>query len=161
MSIISKIRDAVKGNFKRRVHIVPATHKRLFCMISVMTRSPRSAGSESNTVRELQRAALNDLMTVLLRKFSAAQACTDWQLAVQTDGCVATESVIGVINCCFVVMTRRKVVSLCVLSFVTSAACLTQSSVQHAHRVCASMMYNKYQFSADSMVRSGSYQHPL
>ena len=53
-------RDAVKGNFKRRVHIAPATHKRLFCMISVMTKSLRSAGSVSNSVRELQRAALND-----------------------------------------------------------------------------------------------------
>ena len=31
-------RDAVKGNFKRRVHIAPATHKRLFCMISVTTK---------------------------------------------------------------------------------------------------------------------------
>ena len=52
-------RDAVKAKFKRRVHIIaPATHKRLFCMISVMTKSPHSAGSISNTVRELQRAAL-------------------------------------------------------------------------------------------------------
>ena len=51
-----------------------------------MTKSPRSAGSVSNTVRELQRATLNELMTALLRKFSAAQACTDRQLAVQTDG---------------------------------------------------------------------------
>jgi len=40
----------------------------------------------------LQRAALNDLMTALLRKFSAAQACTDRQLAVQTDSYVAAES---------------------------------------------------------------------
>jgi len=64
-------RDAVKGNFKRRVHIAPATHKRLFCMISVTTKWPRSADSVSNTVRQLQRAALNDLMTALLRKFSA------------------------------------------------------------------------------------------
>ena len=36
-------RDAVKRNFKRRVHIAPETHKRLFCMMSVMTKSPRSA----------------------------------------------------------------------------------------------------------------------
>jgi len=69
-------RGAVKGNFKRRVHIAPATHKRLFC-ISVMTKTLCSAGSISNTVHKLQRAALNDLMTALLRKFSAAQACTD------------------------------------------------------------------------------------
>jgi len=99
-------------------------------MISVMTKSPRSTGSVSNTVRELQRAALNDLMTALLQKFSAAQACTDRQLAVQMDGYVAAESVIRVINCCFVVMARRKVVLR--VSSATSAACLTQSSVQHA-----------------------------
>ena len=46
-------------------------------MISVMMKSPRSAGSVSNAVRELQQAALNDLMTALLRKFSATQECTD------------------------------------------------------------------------------------
>jgi len=44
-------RDAVKGNFKRRVHIALATHKRLFCMISVIKKSPRSAGRISNGVR--------------------------------------------------------------------------------------------------------------
>jgi len=52
-------------------------HKRLFCMISVMMKSPHSASSVSNAVCELQQAALNDLMTALLRKFSATQACTD------------------------------------------------------------------------------------
>jgi len=134
-------------------------YKQLFCMISVMTKSPRSAGSVSNTVRELQRAALNDLMTTLLRKFSAAQACTDRQLAIQTDGYVAAESVIRVINCCFVVMARRKVVFPCVFcdkrcmsDTIECSACNSQ-----ANRVCASMTHDEYQqFSADGMVRSGS-----
>jgi len=94
-----------------------------------MTKSPRSVGRVSNAVRKLQRAALNDLLTALLRKFSAAQACTDRPLAGQTDGYIAADSVIRV-SCCFVVMARRKVAFPCVSA--TSAARLTQSSVQHA-----------------------------
>jgi len=86
-------------------------HKRLFCMISVMTKSPRSAGRVSNVVCELQRAALNDLMTALLRKFSAAQARTDRPLAIQTDGYIAADLVTRV-SCCFMVMARRFIVAV-------------------------------------------------
>ena len=100
-------------------------------MISVMTKSPHSVGRVSNAVRKLQRAALNDLMTALLRKFSAAQACTDRPLAVQTDGYIAADSVIRVINCCFVVMAKRRKVAFPRVS-ATSAARLIQSSAQHA-----------------------------
>jgi len=95
-------------------------------------------------------------MTALLQKFSAAQACTDRQLAVQTDSYVAAESVI---NCCFVVMARRKVVFQCVFcdkrcmsDTIECSACNRQ-----AHRVCASMTHDEcQQFSADGMVPSGS-----
>ena len=124
-----------------------------------MTKSPRSTGSVSNTVRKLQRAVRNDLMTALLRKSSAAQACTDRQLAVQTDGYVAAESVIRVINCCFVVMARRKVVFPSVFWDKRSMSDTVECSACNswAHRICASMTHDEYQqFSADGMVRSGS-----
>ena len=79
------------------------------------------------TKSHLKRLAVATDLEVLR---TGAQACTDRQLAVQTDGYVAAESVIRVINCCFVVMARRKVVFR--VSSATSAACLTQLSVQHA-----------------------------
>jgi len=115
-------RDALTGNFKRIAHITPAMHKRLFRMISVMTKSPRSAAS---AVRELQRAALNDLITALLRKCSAAQACSVRPIAVQTDVYIAAHSVI-LVTCELAVLSRwpeDEKLRFLVFS-ATSAACL-------------------------------------
>jgi len=98
-------------------------------------------------------------MTALLWKFSAAQACTDRQLAVQTDGYVAAESVIRVINCCFVVMAGRKVVFPCVFCDKRCMPDTFECSAcnSRAHRVCASMTHDEYQqFATDGMVQSGS-----
>jgi len=98
-------------------------------------------------------------MTALLQKFSAAQAGTDRQLAVQTYGYVAAKSVIRVINCCFVVMARRKVVFPCVFCDKRCMSDTIECSAcnSRAHPVCASMTHYEYQqFSADGMVRSGS-----
>jgi len=95
----------------------------------------------------------------LLRKFSAAQACTDRQLAVQTDGYVAAESIIRVINRCFVVMARRKVIFTCIFcdKHCTSDTIECSACNGRVHRVCASMTHDEYQqFSANGMVRSGS-----
>ena len=106
-----------------------------------MTKSPRSTGSVSNTVRELQRAAVNDLMTALLRKFSAAQACTDRQLLVQTNGYVAAESV--AVPCVF--CDKH-----CMSDTIECSACNSRPIVS---------VYQE--FSADGMVQSGSMRSHL